>query len=765
MKIVCAGGGPAGLYFAISMKMRDPNHDITVVERNRPTDTFGWGVVLSDETVDGLAENDPVTAAQIRKEFAHWDDIDVHFKGEVITSGGHGFCGIGRLRLLNILQDRCRELGVNLVFETEFTIDDIERWMAEADLVVACDGLNSQVRSYYADYFEPDVDVRPNKFVWLGTKKLFNAFTFLFEETEFGWFWVHAYRFEKDTSTFIVECQPEAWEKAGIEHMSKEEGIAFCEKVFAKYLDGHKLISNADHLRGSAVWINFPRVNCGKWHHKNLVLMGDTVHTAHFSIGSGTKLALEDAIHLAEGIHKFGTLEAAFEDYQEARRLECLRLQSAARNSMTWFEQVPRYVHMEPMQFAYSLLTRSQRVSHENLRLRDKAWLEEMERWFASRAFGHEVDKPIPPMFTPFKLRDMELSNRVVVSPMCTYSATDGLVNDFHMVHYGARAQGGASLIFTEMTDISADARISPACAGLYNDQHVAAWKRIVDFVHANTGAKMAIQLGHAGPKGSTKIAWEGIDEPLDEGNWPILSAGTIPYSPKNQTPKAMDAEDMARVSADFVRAAERAEACGFDMIELHCAHGYLLSSFITPLLNNRTDEFGGALENRLRYPLEVFKAVRAVWPEHKPMSVRISATDWLDDGVEPHEAVEIAKAFKQAGVDIINVSAGQTSPKAQPTYGRMFQTPFSDRIRQEARIPTLAVGNIYEIDHVNSIVAAGRADLCCLARPHLADPYWTLHAASRQGYDGVSWPVQYLAGKEQYERVLARELEMAIDV
>ncbi len=759
MKVACIGGGPAGLYFAISMKLRDPSHDITVVERNRPDDTFGWGVVLSDETLENLERNDPVSAKAILENFAHWDDIDVHFRGQTVTSGGHGFCGIGRKRLLNLLQDRARELGVNLEFQTE--VDALEAWK-DADLIVASDGLNSKVRTRYADAFRPDIDTRRNKFIWLGTHKLFDAFTFIFEETEHGWIWVHAYRFQSDTSTFIVECSEETWRNFGFDELDTNGAIEVCEKVFAKYLDGHSLMSNAAHLRGSA-WLNFPRVSCERWSHGNIVLMGDAAHTAHFSIGSGTKLAMEDAIDLAALLHEAPSRDAAFEEYETKRRVEVLRLQSTARNSTEWFEEIERYFDLDPVQFTYSLLTRSQRVSHENLRLRDAEWLEGAEKWFLSQATGREETVARPPMFAPFRLRGMELVNRVAVSPMSMYSAVDGTPNDFHLVHYGARAQGGAGLIFTEMTDVSAEGRITPGCAGLYAPEHEEAWKRIVEFVHGHSEAKFAVQLGHAGPKGSTGLGWEGADLPLESGNWEVMAPSAIPWTDRNQVPREMTRADMEKVRDEHVAAARMAQRCGFDMLELHYAHGYLMSAFITPLTNRREDAYGGSLENRLRFPLEVFHAVREVWPDDKPMSVRLSANDWVgDEGVTPDDAVEIARAFREAGMDIIDVSAGQTTPLAEPVYGRMFQTPFSDRIRNEAGIATMAVGNIFEPDHVNSILMAGRADICCLARPHLTDPHWTLRAAAEQGYGAQAWPPQYLPGKAQIERNMQRAADMA---
>lgn len=761
MRVACLGGGPAGLYFAISMKRRDPSHSIVVVERNRPYDTFGWGVVLSDETLSHLAGNDAESAAEIRKNFSYWDDVAVHYGGKVITSSGHGFCGIGRKKLLNILQDRCTELGIDLVFETE--IEDIEAYQREFDLIIACDGVNSKTRKAFEHVFKPDIDTRACKYIWLGTKQKFDdAFTFIFEKTEHGWIWVHAYQFDDETATFIVECTEETWKNFGFAEMDTDETIATCERIFEKYLDGHSsLMSNARHLRGSA-WLNFNRVLCETWAHENIVLMGDAAATAHFSIGSGTKLALESAIALADYVHSEPSLPEAFRRYEEERRLEVLRLQSAARNSTEWFEEVERYLHLDPMQFAYSLLTRSQRISHENLRARDAGWLEDAEKWFERQATGAEPNRARPPMFVPYTLRGMTLKNRVVVSPMAQYKAVDGCPTDWHFQHLTSRALGGAGLVYTEMTCVSPEGRITPGCPGLYDDAQEAAWARIVDFVHAESDAKIAIQLGHSGPKGSTQVGWEEMDAPLKEGNWEILGPSPVPWSARNQVPKEMTRADIEAVRDQFAEAARRAARAGFDMLELHCAHGYLLSAFITPLTNRRSDAYGGSLENRMRFPLEVFGAIRAVWPEDKPISVRISAHDWVEgDGNTPDDAVAIAAMLKSAGVDIVDVSAGQTSQRAQPVYGRMFQTPFSDRIRNEAGIATMAVGNIYEADHVNSILMAGRADLCCLARPHLADPYWTNRQAAALGYDEASWPAPYFAGRDQLNRLAARQDQM----
>src|SRR5580692_4917559 len=698
MKIACLGGGPAGLYFAISMKLRDAAHDVTVFERNKPDDTFGWGVVLSDETLQNLAANDPVSANEIRGNFAYWDDIAVHYRGQKIVSSGHGFSGIARKTLLLLLQQRVRSLGVDLRFQTE--IASVQDLAKSYDLIIAADGLNSRTRNEFADYFKPAVEQRKNKFVWLGTHQKFDdAFTFIFEETEHGWIWAHAYQFDADTATFIVECSDETWQKFGFGEMSQEENCRACEKIFEKYLGGHKLMSNATHLRGSA-WLNFPRVLCEKWSYENIVLMGDAAATAHFSVGSGTKLAMESAIAMANYLRSEPNMQSAFAKYEDARRTEVLKLQSAARNSLEWFEDVERYLHLDPVQFNYSLLTRSQRISHENLRLRDKEWLEGAEAWF-QRLAGAGDNTVRRPMFAPFRLRDMRLKNRIVVSPMAQYKAIDGCPTDWHLVHYGERAKGGAGLVCTEMTCVSPEGRITPGCTGLYAPEHEAAWKRIVDFVHRETDAKICCQIGHSGAKGSTQLGWEKMDAPLKSGNWPLMAPSNVAWSASNQRPHAMTREDMICVRNQFVASAEMAARCNFDMLEIHCAHGYLLSAFITPLTNHRTDEYGGSLENRMRFPLEVFHAVRTVWPAEKPISARISANDWVGaDGIEPPEAVAISRMLQEAGVDICDVSAGQTSIEAKPVYGRMFQTPFSDRIRNETGMATMAVGNIFEPDH-----------------------------------------------------------------
>ena len=771
MTIVCLGGGPAGLYFGLLMRKLNPAHDVTVVERNKPYDTFGWGVVFSDATMDNMRRWDRPSADAIEASFSHWDDIELRFKGRTIRSGGHGFVGIGRKALLNILQARCEAVGVKLVFERE--VDDLD--YPDADLIVASDGVNSRVRARYAEQFRPDIVTRPNRFIWLGTNRRYDAFTFLFEKTEHGWFQAHVYKFDATTATFIVECPEAVWRAHGLDTADQDQSVAFCERLFADSLQGARLMTNARHLRGSA-WLNFQRVACEQWslrnrHGSHVVLMGDAVHTAHFAIGAGTKLAVEDAIELTRLFEQHGDaverIESVLVEYQAARRIETLRIQNAAWNAMEWFEVCgERYCdQFEPEQLMYSLLTRSQRISHENLRRRDQVWLEGYERWFAAQS-PVERDRhrpPVPPMFTPFTARSVTLKNRVVVSPMAQYSAVNGVPGDYHLVHLGARAMGGAGLVCAEMTCTSPDARITPGCPGLWTDEQGRAWARIVDWVHAHTDARIAMQIGHAGAKASTRRAWDGIDLPLadddTEPNWPVLSASPQQYvEGVSQVSQAMTPDDMSRVKADFVAATRRAATAGFDWLELHCAHGYLLSSFISPLTNRRADDYGGSLSNRLRYPLEVFVAVRACWPAHLPMSVRISAHDWVEGGITPVDAVDIARAFKAAGADVIDCSSGQVSKQETITFGRMFQTPFADRVRQEAGIATIAVGAISEADHVNSIIAAGRADLCAVARPHLANPAWTLTEAAKIGFTELTWPKQYRTAQRQMEANFARE-------
>jgi len=741
MRIAVVGGGPAGLYFAIQMKLADSSHHVTVIERNPLEATFGFGVVFSDATQDNLAEADRETHDEMARQFHHWDDIDVHFNGTVVTSTGHGFSGLSRRTLLGILRRRAEALGVCLEIGTEVT--DVDAFLG-ADLVVAADGFNSVVRGRFADRLEPTVDWRPNRYVWLGTTRPFPAFTFYFKRDQYGLWRVHAYQYEPDGSTFIVEATDATWRAAGMDRADESATLAFCEKLFRAELQGHRLLTNR------SLWRNFGTLRNQRWHHGNVVLLGDAAHTVHFSVGSGTKLAMEDAVALARALVRAPTsdIPAALTAYEAERRPAVESLQRAAQVSLQWFEDTERYMDLVPIQFAFNLLTRSLRITHDNLQVRDSKFVGDVDRWFAAQTAEQSgvavpVSPPPPPLFTPFRLRDLLLVNRVVVSPMCQYCAVDGMPNDWHLVHLGTRALGGAGLVFTEMTDVSREGRISPGCTGMYKPEHVPAWKRIVDFVHANSEAKIGLQLGHAGRKGSTRLAWDGMDEPLLEGNWEIIAASPIPYFPHSQVPRAMDQADMDAVRDEFARAARMGNEAGFDILEIHFAHGYLLASFISPLTNHRSDEYGGALANRLRFPLEVFDAVRTVWPERKPISVRISAVDWAPGGTEPADAVEIARLLQAHGCDIVDVSAGQTVSDAKPVYGRQFQTPFADRVRHEVGIPTMAVGNISSYTDVNTILAAGRADLCVLARAHLWDPYWTRHAAHEMGY-ALPWPSQY---------------------
>jgi anthraniloyl-CoA monooxygenase len=747
MKIVCIGGGPAGLYFAILMRKTFPDSHIRVLERNRPDDTFGWGVVFSDETLGVFEEADAESYAKITANFKYWRNIETHQGGECVVSTGHGFAALSRKKLLLILQERCREVGVELEFERE--VGGVGEF-ADADLIVAADGVNSAIRERYTEHFGARLDWRKCKFCWLGVDKPLDAFTFIFKDTPHGLFQVHAYPFEAGLGTWIVECHEETWRRAGLDQVQEEDTVTFCQELFEEHLDGHRLLTNR------SLWRSFPTVRCETWHRGNLVLLGDAAHTAHFSIGSGTKLAMEDAIALVESFRRVGAgdVSQALADYEESRWVDVVKLQKAAQTSLEWFENSSRYKDQDPIQFTFNLMTRSKRITYDNLKARDQVLIGRLDEWYRKEAGAPRTrdGKAPAPIFTPYRLRGLELVNRIVVSPMCQYSAVDGAPGDWHLVHLGSRAIGGAGLIITEMTDVTAEGRITLGCTGMYEREHIHAWRRIVDFVHSNSDAKIGIQLAHAGRKGSVRHPWHGDDEPLqvDEGAWETLAPSALPFHAGWPAPKAMSRVDMAAVAGAFIRSAEYATEAGFDLIEVHMAHGYLLSSFISPLTNRREDEYGGSLDNRMRFPLEIFGAMRSVWPEDKPMAVRISASDWMPDGsgLTPEESVEVAKLLAQAGCDLVDVSSGGNVPESKVEYGRMYQVPFADRIRHEAGVAVGAVGALLGADHANTVLAAGRADLAIMARPHLRDAYLTLHAAEHYEYWQQKWPGPYQPGK-----------------
>ncbi len=753
MRIAVIGGGPGGLYFSALMKQLDPTHDITVWERNAADDTFGFGVVFSDETLGGIENADPVIAQRMGEQFARWTDIDILFGGETHTIGGQGFAAMGRKELLQLLQERCLELGVSIRFST--LAPDVDELMGEYDLVLAADGINSQVRAKHAAHFGPDLDQRVSKYMWLGTDRVFEAFTFAVLHTPHGIMQLHGYPYSDQGSTFLIEMHEDVWRDAGFDATENEvfpPGVSDMRSVdkirgfFADVLDGHDVLTN------NSKWLNFTTVRNQHWHHENLVILGDSAHTAHFSIGSGTKLAMEDALALAACLHEHDSLEVALDAYEQERRPVVASTQRAAQASLEWFERIGQYADQDPLQFSFNLLTRSRRITLENLALRDPE--------FASRVLhgasfaGREDDEPA--MFRPHRIGGLELKNRIVVSPMDMYSSVEGVPGDFHLVHLGSKAQGGAGLVMTEMVCVSAEGRITPGCGGLYTDEQRDAWGRIVDFVHDQTTAKIGVQIGHSGRKGSTKRMWEGIDQPLESGNWDVVAPSALPYAPVNQVPHPIDRATMDEVREQFVAATRRAAEAGFDLAELHAAHGYLISGFLSPVSNRRTDEYGGSLENRMRFPLEVFDAMRAVWPAERPLTVRLSATDWIDGGNTIDEAIEIARAFIAHGAAAIDVSSGQIAGEERPAFGRSYQTPFADAIRNkvaaEAGVSVIAVGAISSYDDVNSILLAGRADMVALGRTHLYDPQWTLHAAADQGYrgEGADWVAPFRAGSRK---------------
>ena len=754
MKIAIVGGGPGGLYFAALMKQLDPSHEITLWERNAANDTFGFGVVFSDETLGGIGNADPVVAEYMSRRFARWSDIDVHFAGQMISVGGQGFAAMSRKELLELLQRRCAELNVDLRFQT--MAPAIEELEANFDLVLAADGVNSQIRAKYAEAFGPDLDPRTNKYMWLGTDQVFEAFKFFVKDTEWGVMQIHGYPYSDEGSTFIVEMHEDVWHAAGFDEtagdvfppgVSDEKAIAKVRAIFAEELDGYEVLSN------NSKWLNFNTVRNRSWRKDNVVLLGDAAHTAHFSIGSGTKLAMEDSLALAACLHEHPDLESALSAYEAERRPVVESTQRAAQASLEWFERIGQYRDQDPTQFAFNLLTRSRRITQENLRLRDPEFAAEVERHFAE---SQGLNAPAPAMFQPFRIGGLELKNRVVVSPMDMYSAVDGIPGDFHKVHLGSKALGGAGLVMTEMVCVSEAGRITPGCTGLYTDNQRDSWKEIVDFVHSQSTAKIGAQIGHSGRKGSTKLMWEGIDEPLETGNWQAVGPSAVAYGPRNQIPLELDRAGLDAIKEEFVAAARRADEAGFDLLEVHAAHGYLLSSFLSPVSNRRADEYGGSLENRLRFPLEVFDAVRAAWPAGKPVTVRISATDWIEGGNTSDDSVEIARAFVAHGAAGLDVSTGQVAKEEKPAFGRSYQTPFADRIRQEVAAPAgvavIAVGAVSSYDDVNSILLAGRADLIALGRTHLYDPQWTLHAAAEQDYQGpgAAWIPQFRAGRRK---------------
>lgn len=735
MKITIIGGGPGGLYFSILTKKAMPHCQIDIYERNKPDDSFGFGVVFSDETLGEFLKRDMQSYELIRSKFAYWDDIIVARDGESVNIAGNGFCGCSRKTLLQLLQQRCNEEGVNLHFEQN--VDDLSQF-ADSDIILASDGIASAIRTQYQNEFGTKIELKKNRFVWLGSTKPLDAFTYFFRSTPHGTIVAHSYQYEEGMSTWIFECSDETWKKHGFEVTNEEDTMTKIAEIFKDELDGHPLISNKSH------WRQFPHVTNEKWYHNNIVLLGDAKATAHYSIGSGTKLAMDCAIGLSDAvITNPNNVQAAFEQYDKSRRNTVEMIQYAAIVSLDWFENMDRHMQHSFQQFAFGCMTRSKKVTYENLRLRDSSFTDKVLEEFNDNCKVNEKNQSAA--FSKFKLRELELPNRIVMAPMGQYSATDGLVSDWHLVHYGSRATGGVGLIITEMTAISETGRITEGCAGIYNAEQLNQWKKITDFIHNNTETKIGIQLGHSGRKGATKKPWEG-NGPM-ETPWNLISASSIPFNENFATPKEMILENMEEIKAQFVQAAKNADEAGFDMIELQAHHGFLLASFLSPLTNIRSDEFGGSIENRLKYPLEVFKAIRDVFPTEKPISVRISATDWAENGISEHEVITIATAFKAAGADIINVSTGNTVAGQKPLTGRMWQTPFSDAVRNTVHIPTITAGYIQDIDQINTIILNGRADLVALGRPLLLDANFVRNAQAYEQFQANDIPNPYKMG------------------
>lgn len=769
MKIDVIGGGPGGLYFAILTAKARPGSRITVHEQNRSNDTFGFGVVFSDDTLDEFLSRDPDSYAMIRDRFAYWDDIRIRRDGHDIRCGGNGFAGCARLELLDVLQTRARQLGVELRFSEVIDPAALLNRFADSDLIVAADGVNSRIRDQFAAEFGPETQLMRNKFSWMGSTRPLSDFTYFFRKTPHGILTAHAYQYrpagldDGPISTWVMETTPECWAGLGFDRLDEAGSARLLEEIFAEELEGHGLITNR------SLWRNFPKVTCRQWHAAGrIVLLGDAKATAHWSIGSGTKLAMECAIALSDAVVAHGTdFAAVAAAYEAARRTPVEVTQHNAGVSLAWFEHVARSWDMPPMQFANVVMSRAKSITYDNLLLRDPDFVEACdtefyETHFAETGFDCRRTRPTP-MFTPLKLRALTIPNRVVVSPMAQYRAVDGCLTDWHLMHYGARGTGGAGLMYIEMTCPSPDARITLGCPGLWNDPQEAALARLVDFIHANGDTRVALQLGHAGRKGSTQLGWEKIDHPIADpaANWPLVSASPIPwFDGESQVPAELDRAGMDRIIAEFVAATARAARAGVDLLELHCAHGYLLASFLSPLTNRRTDEYGGSVENRLRFPLELFAAMRAEWPADKPMSVRISAADWAEGGLTEADCFAIARAFSDAGCDLIDVSTGQTVPSQAPVYGRMYQVPFAEALKNELGLKTMCVGAITEWGQVNTIVACRRADLVAVGRPHLTDPMWSLRGAAWYGVKAVRPPLPYLSGAAQ----LLRESEKARD-